>query len=68
MKFAIIDNELNRCWVIESTDKHNAIAEAVRNGFSEDMADFYYGFEDGQISVLPVEKELHGLQGSAKNG
>lgn len=58
MKFAVIDNERDRCWVVEAQDKHNAIAVAVKGGFSSDMADFYYGLSDGQISVMEVNQSL----------
>ena len=58
MKFALVDREPGRVWIVEAEDKHNAIAKAVENGFSEDMSDFYYGLEDGQISVYEVAKEI----------
>jgi len=57
-KFAFVDNEQQRVWIIEAEDKHNAIAKAVEAGYSEDMADFYYGLEDGQISIYEVAKEI----------
>ena len=60
MKFVFVDNETEggRVWIVEAPDKHNAIATAVKEGYSEDMADFYYGFEDGQISIHMIEKEI----------
>ena len=60
MKFVFVDNETEggRVWIVEAPDKHNAIATAVENGYSEDMKDFYYGFEDGQISIYEIEKEI----------
>ncbi len=60
MKFVFVDNETEggRVWIVEAPDKHNAIATAVKEGYSEDMADFYYGFEDGQISIHTIEKEI----------
>jgi len=57
MKFAVID-EGRRCWIVEAIDKHNAIAKAVEADFAENMADFYYGLDDGQISVVDIEKEI----------
>ena len=60
MKFIFVDNETEggRVWIVEAPDKHNAIATAVKEGYSEDMKDFYYGFEDGQISIYTIEKEI----------
>lgn len=60
MKFVFVDNETGggRVWIVEARDKHNAIATAVENGYSEDMKDFYYGLEDGQISIYEIEKEI----------
>lgn len=61
MKFAFIDQTRPFSpfsWTVEAEDKHNAIAKAVENGFTEDMADFYYGLDDGQISVIEVTKEI----------
>jgi len=57
MKFIFL-NEMDRGWVVEAQDKHNAIAKAVEAGYSENMADFYYGLSDGQISVVEVEREI----------
>jgi len=54
MKFVFISE--HRAWVVEAKDKHNAIAKAVENGFTEDMTNFYYGLEDGQISIYELEK------------
>jgi len=62
MKFAFVDNEREHVWIVEARDKHNAIAKAVEAGYSEDMADFYYGLGDGQISIYEIEKEI--LEGS----
>ena len=58
MKFAFIDNERGSVWIVVAVDKHNAIAEAVEAGFSESMHDFYYGLEDGQITIYEVAKEI----------
>jgi len=58
LKFAFVDNERDRVWIVEAEDKHGAIAKAVKNGYSEDMMDFYYGLEDGQISVYEISKEI----------
>lgn len=58
MKFAFIEEERNRCWIIEADDKHIAIAKAVEAGFQQDMESFYYGLSDGQISVIKIEKEI----------
>ncbi len=60
MKFVFVDNETEggRVWIVEAPDKHNAIATAVENDYSEDKKDFYYGFEDGQISIYMIEKEI----------
>lgn len=60
MKFVFVDNERDggHVWIVEAGDKHNAIAKAVEAGYSEDMADFYYGLEDGQISIYEIEKEI----------
>lgn len=58
MKFAFVSNEQERVWIVEAEDKHNAIAKAVEAGYSHDMADFYYGLGDGQISVYEIEKEI----------
>lgn len=58
MKFAFVDNEREHVWIVEARDKHNAIAKAVEAGYSENMADFYYGLGDGQISVYEIEKEI----------
>jgi len=57
-KFAFIDNEQERVWIVEAEDQHNAIAKAVKAGFAESMQDFYYGLSDGQISVLEIAKEI----------
>ena len=35
-----------------------SIPQAVENGYSQDFSDFYYGYEDGQISVYEVKKEI----------
>lgn len=56
MKFVLISVEQRRAWVVEAKDKHNAIAKAVENGYTEDMSDFYYGLEDGQIRIYELEK------------
>lgn len=58
MKFVFVDNERGRVWIVEARDQHNAIAKAVEAGYSEDMADFYYGLGDGQISIYEIEKEI----------
>lgn len=59
MLFLFIDNEGNKQgWIVAAEDKHAAIALAVKEGYSEDMKDFYYGLDDGQISVYEVEKEI----------
>ena len=58
MKFAFVDNEGGRVWIVEARDKHNAIAKAVEAGYSDSMHDFYYGLEDGQISIYEIEKEI----------
>lgn len=58
MKFAFVDNEREHVWIVEARDKHNAIAKAVEAGYSEDMANFYYGLGDGQISIYEIEKEI----------
>ena len=60
MKFVFVDNETEggKVWIVEAPDKHNAIATAVKEGYSEDMADFYYVFEHGQISIYTIEKEI----------
>lgn len=57
MKFVFVD-ESEKCWLVEAKDKHNAIAKAVEKGFSQDMADFYYGLSDGQVHVYEVGKEV----------
>jgi len=57
-KFAFINNEQDRVWIVEAVDQHNAIAKAVKAGFAENMHDFYYGLSDGQISVNEVAKEI----------
>lgn len=60
MQFAICDTDRdeNRCWLISAENKHVAIAKAVEGEFSEDMTDFYYGLDDGQISILEVNRSL----------
>ena len=57
MKFVFI-NEGEKCWIVEAKDKHNAIAIAVEKGYTENMKDFYYGLDDGQIQVIEVEEDL----------
>ena len=57
-KFIFLDDDHGKCWLIESEDQHNAIAQAVKEGYAEDMADFYYGLSDGQIFVAEVQKEF----------
>jgi len=56
--FALIELEEERCWIIKASDQHKAISKAVKAGFSGDMSDFHYGLEDGQISIIEVEREL----------
>ena len=57
-KFIIVGEEGKKCWSVSAEDKHKAIAVAVNNDYAESMSEFYYGYEDGQISVYEVEKEL----------
>ena len=59
MKFVFVENELDKCWVVEAADKHNAIAIAVGEGYAESMHDFYYGLEDGQISIHELKREIN---------
>ncbi len=58
MKEYVFHSDSGKCWIIESKNKHIAIASAVEAGFAEDMADFYYGLEDGQIQVFEVGKKI----------
>ena len=59
MKFIFVDNEKDEnVWLVEAQDKHNAIAKAVEKEFAQDMKDFYYGLEDGQISIYEITKEI----------
>ena len=58
MKFIFLGEEGMNAWTVEAPDKHNAISKAVENGYSDDMSAFYYGLEDGQISVYEIEKEI----------
>ena len=58
MKFAFIDREIPKCWIVEAEDKHKAISIAVENDYAESMSDFYYGLEDGQISIYEITKEV----------
>ena len=57
MKWVFVDED-GKAWVVEADDKHRAIAKAVEEGYSDDMTDFYYGYEDGQIQVLRLAKEV----------
>jgi hypothetical protein len=58
MKFVFLDHELKKCWIVEAEDRHRAISLAVENDYTESMSDFYYGLEDGQISIYEVTKEV----------
>ena len=59
MKFLFVDNEeTKKGWIVTAENQHEAIGIAVAAGYCEDMKDFYYGLDDGQISIHEVEKEI----------
>ena len=57
MKFIFLD-EGEKCWIVEAPDQHSAIGIAVKAGYSDSMFDFYYGYEDGQIQVVEIQREI----------
>ena len=59
MKYIFI-SEGENAWIVEADNQHAAIAKAVEehNYQNGDMSDFYYGLDDGQIQIFPVEKEI----------
>ena len=57
-KFIILEEDLERCWLIEAKNKREAIGIAVEHGYAEDEADFHYGLQDGQIQMAKVNKEI----------
>ena len=58
MKFVFVDEDKENALLVEAKDKHIAIEIAVKHGFAEDMADFYYGLEDGQIEIIEIKEEV----------
>jgi hypothetical protein len=57
-KFAFINYDPEKCWIVKAMDQHRAIKIAVERGFAEDMKDFYYGLSDGQIGIFEVEESI----------
>lgn len=43
--------------IVEAENKHIAIEKYVKE-IDKEMSDFYYGLEDGQVSIVEVTKEI----------
>lgn len=57
MKFVFIEID-EQCYIITADNKHIAIEKYVNKKHNGDMSDFYYGMDDGQISIYTVTEEI----------
>lgn len=56
MKFVFLIGGI--CYIVEADNKHMAITKFVEKEHNNDMADFYYGYDDGAVTIYEVKKEI----------
>jgi len=56
-KYAFITDD-GSVWVIEAETKDAAIRKAVDNGMQDDLSSFYYGLENGYVTINNVTREI----------